>query len=407
MIHLKYFFLILFSSTSFLLIAQVPTFGPRINKGELTNDDINEASGLAYSIVNDGILWTHNDSGGENRIFAIDTNGVSIGEFYLKDIENRDWEDICVGPGPDENTSYIYIGDFGDNDGTHKNKYIYRVAEPFIGNRTDFVDTLIDISTIRFTYPDDDRDAETIFIDPLTKDLYIVGKRDSKIRLYKLSFPQSTTSKIEAELEVKFSLPNDPESDTPNNYLTSGDISNNGSEILIKSYNHIYYWNRKDGASISETVLNEPSLLTYDTEPQGEAICWKNDLINGYYTLSEEEVTFNGITLTFPAQLYYYPRKQVATSIKRIIPQKIQLLQNFPNPFNPVTTISYRLAQKENVKLLVYNSAGEMISVLVNENQPSGNYSYDFEAKDLSSGIYFYKLTTDSYTKTKKMIFLK
>ena len=402
------FFLILFSSTSFLLIAQIPTFGPRINKGELTNDDINEASGLAYSIINDGILWTHNDSGGENRIFAIDTNGVSIGEFYLKDIENRDWEDICVGPGPDENTSYIYIGDVGDNDGTHKNKYIYRVVEPFIGNRTDFVDTLIDISTIRFTYPDDDRDAETIFIDPLTKDLYIVGKRDSKIRLYKLSFPQSTTSKIEAELEVKFSLPNDPESDTPNNYLTSGDISNDGTEVLIKSYNHIYYWKRENGASVSETVANESSILAYDTEPQGEAICWKPYRDKGYYTLSEEvDVTFGETTITFQAQLYYYPRKQVATSIKKIIPQKIQLLQNFPNPFNPATTISYRLAQKENVKLLVYNSAGEMISVLVNENQPSGNYSYDFKAKDLSSGIYFYKITTDSYTKTKKMIFLK
>ena len=49
-----------------------------------------------------GILWTHNDAGGENRIFAIDSNGISRGTYYLNGIENRDWEDIAVGPGPIE-----------------------------------------------------------------------------------------------------------------------------------------------------------------------------------------------------------------------------------------------------------------------------------------------------------------
>ncbi|MCW8849578.1 MAG: hypothetical protein OQJ81_06315, partial [Melioribacteraceae bacterium] len=77
-----------------------PNFGPRMTLGTIENDDIDEASGIASSYKNMGILWTHNDAGGENRIFAIDSNGISRGTYYLNGIENRDWEDIAVGPGP-------------------------------------------------------------------------------------------------------------------------------------------------------------------------------------------------------------------------------------------------------------------------------------------------------------------
>jgi len=399
---------ILLQSFSYFVLDDPPTFGPKTNKGVISNDDIDEASGLAVGINNQGVLWTHNDSGGENRIFAFDTNGVSVGTYYLQGVENRDWEDICIGPGPDENLHYIYIGDVGDNDGDYKEKFIYRIVEPTIGERFNFVDTISEVSKITFTYPDNDRDAETIFLDPLSKDLYIVGKRDTKVRLYKLSFPQSTTETFEAELAVKFTLPNDPESDTPNNYITGGDISFDGNEILLKSYQNIYYWNRVDGESISETISNEPAILAYETEPQGEAICWKNDSENGYYTLSEEKVTFNDITFNFPAQLYYYPRKSNVTGIeKKRTPNRFILKQNYPNPFNPTTTISYQLLEDQEVSLTVYNNQGKVISVLVDKKQNSGIYNSVFDAKDLPSGIYYYKLILQNYSNTKKMLLLK
>ena len=102
----------------------------RIDLGEIENDEILEASGIASSRFNQNILWTHNDSGDENRIFAMDINGNHVGEFFLNNVENRDWEDIAIGPGPIEGVDYIFVGDIGDNRSENDIKHIYRFAEP-------------------------------------------------------------------------------------------------------------------------------------------------------------------------------------------------------------------------------------------------------------------------------------
>ena len=392
----------------------VPNFGPRTTIAELENDDIDEASGLASSYKNIGILWTHNDSGGENRIFAIDTNGISRGTFYLNGIENRDWEDIAVGSGPEEELSYLYIGDIGDNDAQYDIKYIYRIEEPTVSiDQVNSNKIIQSISTIAFTYPDKNRDAETIMIDPTTKDLYILGKRDTKTRLYRLPYPQNTSSVIEAELAAEIYFPLDPEEDTPQNYLTSGGISLDGSEIIVKSYSNIFYWYRETGKTISEAMAITPEIITYSTEPQGEAICWKNFDDNGYYTLSEENINFGGSTFTIPAVLYYYPRQVISTVVKnKTIQNKFSLSQNFPNPFNPSTTIRYTIPNLKKylnsiVQLKVYDLMGNKIVQLIKERKAPGEYIIEFDGSNLSSGIYYYTLTMDNFVKTKKMVLLK
>jgi hypothetical protein len=83
------------------------------------------------------------------------------------------------------------------------------------------------------------------------------------------------------------------------------------------------------------------------------------------------------------------------------------LHQNYPNPFNPTTTISYQLANASFVSLKVYDALGNEVATLVNENMPIGVHEINFNAIDISSGIYLYKLITDSYSATKKMIVLK
>ena len=88
-------------------------------------------------------------------------------------------------------------------------------------------------------------------------------------------------------------------------------------------------------------------------------------------------------------------------------PTEFSLEQNYPNPFNPSTTIKYSIPESGNVKLDVYNSLGEKVETLVNDYRESGNYEVNFEATDLSSGIYFYKLSIDNYSSVKKMIVLK
>jgi hypothetical protein len=85
----------------------------------------------------------------------------------------------------------------------------------------------------------------------------------------------------------------------------------------------------------------------------------------------------------------------------------IQLEQNYPNPFNPVTTIKYQLGNDGFVILKVYNELGEEVAVLVNEFQKGGSHQLIFNADELSSGMYVYKLSSGNYVESKKMILIK
>jgi hypothetical protein len=83
------------------------------------------------------------------------------------------------------------------------------------------------------------------------------------------------------------------------------------------------------------------------------------------------------------------------------------LYQNYPNPFNPSTRISYNVGEPGLVQLKVYNILGVEIATLVNKQKYSGNYSIDFNASELSSGVYFYSLSINNFTQTRKMILEK
>jgi len=89
------------------------------------------------------------------------------------------------------------------------------------------------------------------------------------------------------------------------------------------------------------------------------------------------------------------------------IPDNFELLQNYPNPFNPTTKIKYQIPDGGLVSLQVYNLLGEVVTTLVNAEQPVGQYEVDFDATSLPNGIYFYKLQAGSFADTKKMILLK
>ena len=89
------------------------------------------------------------------------------------------------------------------------------------------------------------------------------------------------------------------------------------------------------------------------------------------------------------------------------IPVSYELYQNYPNPFNPATVISYQLPAAGYVSLKIYDVLGREVSTLVNEEKTPGSYKISFKAGTLSSGVYFYKLTTGSFMQMKKMILLK
>ena len=88
-------------------------------------------------------------------------------------------------------------------------------------------------------------------------------------------------------------------------------------------------------------------------------------------------------------------------------PERFELFDNYPNPFNPCTTIEFALAENANVELSVFNMLGEKISELINGYRSSGKYSVDFNGADIPSGIYIYRLKTDNILLTKKMVLIK
>ena len=90
-----------------------------------------------------------------------------------------------------------------------------------------------------------------------------------------------------------------------------------------------------------------------------------------------------------------------------IAPKEYKLEQNFPNPFNPSTTITYSIPKNSFVTLKIYDMLGREVAGLVNEYKSAGVYNFDFSGKDFSSGIYFYKLTAGDFTSTKKMMLSK
>ena len=114
----------------------------------------------------------------------------------------------------------------------------------------------------------------------------------------------------------------------------------------------------------------------------------KTELINS------SKVTYNYISIT---------------SVKQspIEKKEYHLSQNYPNPFNPTTTISYSIPERTNVKLEIFDPLGRKISTLVNENKSPGNYQVEFNAENLQSGLYIYRIVTDIFTDSKKLLLLK
>ena len=280
------------------MITPIDSFEDSQDLGVIENvGQIPEASGIVASYRNKGYLWTHNDSGDRNRIFLLDANGKGTREFNLEGATNRDWEAISMAQFPEG--SYIYVGEIGDNNAVHAESAIYRVPEPDITATTAQYVTLKNVQKISFKYPDGPRDAECFLIDQVSKDIFIISKRENSKRLYKLSYPQSYTQTSTAEFvqELTFSAnPGQP------SYITDGNVSVDNKEIIIKNYLQIFHWRRNANETIPEALKRTPTILPYMAEPQGEGVCFSQSN-SGYYTISETGPSF------VPVKLYFYKRK--------------------------------------------------------------------------------------------------
>lgn len=246
---------------------------------------LEEASGLVASVTNPGYYWSHNDSGHAAEVFLLNNKAEIVMTCTLAGIKNRDWEDIAISIESD--TSYLYIADIGDNEAKFPYKVIYRLAEPIL-LQDKLVVTHFDTLVVKLS--DGVRDTEALMVDPLLHQMFIISKREEKIRLYQMDIPLAPRDTTVAEFKTELAL----------TWIVAGDISSDGTEVLLKDYDNIFYWRRSAKETIPELLKTEPTILKYDREPQGEAIAWSLDG-SGYYTLSETAKEIKG-------RLFYYKR---------------------------------------------------------------------------------------------------
>ncbi len=123
---------------------------------------------------------------------------------------------------------------------------------------------------------------------------------------------------------------------------------------------------------------------------------------NGHDLISGGRVDASNLSDDVPSALV-----GVEKNFNNTTPREFKLSQNYPNPFNPTTVISFTLKNASHVKLDVYNVIGEKVAELINSNLSTGVHSVNFNAADLTSGIYFYKISAGDFVAIKKMMLLK
>ncbi|MDF9799706.1 hypothetical protein OKW21_004969 [Catalinimonas alkaloidigena] len=272
-------------------------------QGIIRDERLSEISGIAPSGKYPHHYWVHNDSGHAPYLFLIDEKGKTRATFHLVNAPHQDWEDMAVGrvPASENGPAYLYIGDIGDNGRKRAVKSILRIREPVSLPPADSLRRLEAVETIRFRYPGPgpQHNAEALMVEPFSGDVYVLSKSRDSTEVYRLPYQQQYAEEV-IVLEKVCRLY--PKVKSRLDQVTAAAISPDGRELLIKSYNHIYYWRREDQHTpLSDLLQTRPAILPYKVEPQGESIGFSADG-SGFFTLSEKRFSIK-------PRLFFYQRK--------------------------------------------------------------------------------------------------
>jgi hypothetical protein len=235
-----------------------PNFLPPKIVGKISAKDIVENSGIAVSRCQGNVLWTHNDSGDDAYIFAIDTTGKLLATYLVQNAKNKDWEDIAAYKDS-SGRCYVYIGEIGDNDLERDEHVVYRVPEPIVptgGSQTEKKNALKTASAeaLNFRYPDHDHNAETLMVHPVTGDVYVLSKeRSLPSSVFRLKPVFNSPYVQTAEKIAEIMVPS-----IPNGFLTGGDISPDGRHVMISDYSSGYELTLPDGSQNFDDIWHQP-----------------------------------------------------------------------------------------------------------------------------------------------------
>jgi len=229
-------------------------------------------------------------SGIAPQVWALSIQGTHLGTYNLTNASLDDWEDMAIGPGPEPNKDYLYIGDVGNNEGLVNHTYsIYRVPEPNVSASQEPVNVnLSGVDTLLVEYPDSLRHGcETILVDPVNSDIYLCtrdrwGDDNGVMKVYRYPAPHTPDDPCTMQHAADVQL-------IVGEMAVGGDISLDGSLVIIRTKGEAeraLLWQRDAGTDLWDAFDNPMCVVPSLWEPQGEAICFDANGC-GYYTTSE------------------------------------------------------------------------------------------------------------------------
>jgi hypothetical protein len=224
---------------------------------------ITESSGLAASRTQDGVFYTHNDSGDGPRVFRFDREGNVTGVFELPGVVARDWEDMASATLRQK--PFLFVGDIGDNARAREWVTVYRFPEP-----TGPGGQVPSREAYRLTYPDGAHDCEALLVDPKTGDVVLVTKERTGptfvFRFRPAGGGEYTLSRVCTLVVDTGGL--------GGRLVTGGDFAPDGRSVVLRTYSAALEFDVPDDRAWWKSV---PRTIVTAPETQGEAVCFSRD----------------------------------------------------------------------------------------------------------------------------------
>lgn len=343
--------------------------------------------GMFYS-TNNGLNWTQSFFGGSgDNVFSITStnndNNVFIGTRYgvWRSVSNGLWQ--FVSNGLPANT-YVYDLE-ADSSGTYiaagTSKGLYITSNNGANwNAVSGISQNDTIYTVKFLRSNSDG---------LEENYLLIGSSNGKL----FESPEGAQYLTAALLTAFLGKVSDIELIDDNQLyfiglvMTPFSLDNSSGPGFTYSTDLGLTWHEFNSGLPSEP---KASRITYSVS--GGSINWKLGLFDN---------TTNG------AKIYKMDQPIGIQPVSNEVPEVFSIFQNYPNPFNPMTKIKFNIAKESEVNITVFDVLGRHISTLVNEKLKAGSYQTEWSAVNMPGGVYFYKIETESFTETKKMILVK
>ena len=263
-------------NTNCALAQTTPGAPEPIHVGPVTRFEdgtISESSGVVASRQFGGVLWTHNDGGNAAYLFATDTLARMLGTWAVSGGENRDWEDIAVGPCPDGGHC-LYLADVGDNSRRRNTVRIYRFGEPEPGAiPADSIGVTRAAEILTFQYPDGPTDVEAMYLDS-GGSVYLISKGGSgPVTHHRLPADAWGTGHVVTAERLGL-FPVDPGT-TRLAGVTGADLSVDGRRLVVRTYRELFFFAVDAAGAVGDGPVTTCPVL--GLESQGEGVAWLDD----------------------------------------------------------------------------------------------------------------------------------